>query len=284
MTAVDTAVEGEARTRDGVVLSYTHTPGPAGAPRIALVHSLALDRSLWSRVTPLLAGRAETVVYDCRGHGRSGRPAGPYTTAQFADDLADLLDHLGWRDTVVAGCSMGGCVAQDFAARHRGRTRGALFVDTTAWYGPTAPDDWAGRAAKAREEGLASLIPFQLTRWFGDAFRAAEPDLMDHLTGVFTANTLAAYEATCTMLGAADLRGTAPRIPHPAAVLVGEDDSATPPAMARELAALIGEEPAVVVPGTRHLTPLENPGVVADALARIAGLGAGTPTGAGEAS
>ncbi|MCF3960702.1 alpha/beta fold hydrolase [Streptomyces fuscigenes] len=281
MTTADTGTEGEARTRDGVTLSYTHTPAPAGAPRVVLVHSLALDRSLWSRVGDRLAGAAETLAYDCRGHGRSGRPEGPYTTSQFADDLADLLDHLGWPDAVVAGCSMGGCVAQEFAARHRERTRGALFVDTTAWYGPTAPDDWAGRARKARREGLGALIPFQLTRWFGDAFRAAEPALMERLTAVFTANDIHAYEATCAMLGAADLRARATRVPHPVRVLVGEDDTATPPAMARDLAERIGDGPATVVPGTRHLTPLENPDVVVTALEQLTGR---SLTGEGSAS
>jgi 3-oxoadipate enol-lactonase len=272
MTA--TAIQGEATTRDGVTLSFTRHPAAQGAPRIAFVHSLALDRSLWSGVIEALDGRAETVTYDCRGHGRSGIPQGPYTTGQFADDLADLLDHLGWTDTVVAGCSMGGCVAQDFAARHRDRTRAALFVDTTAWYGPRAPQDWAGRAASARDKGLPSLVPFQLTRWFGDAFRAAQPELMSGLTEVFTANDPDAYEATCTMLGAADLRESASRVARPATVLVGEDDQATPPAMARDLAERIGDGPAVVVPGTRHLTPLENPAVVVDALTALLGRSA----------
>lgn len=269
-----TTTDGEARTRDGVALSYTHTPAsrdaPPEPPRVVLVHSLALDRSLWSRVVPLLAGRAEALTYDCRGHGRSGRPQGPYSVEQFADDLADLMDHLGWRDAIVAGCSMGGCVAQAFAARHRDRTRAALFVDTTAWYGPTATADWAGRAAKARREGLGALIPFQLTRWFGDAFREREPELMERLQAVFTANDPEAYEATCAMLGATDLRASAPAVPRPAAVLVGEDDLATPPAMAQALADLIGDGPATVVPGTRHLTPLENPEAVAAALAALA--------------
>lgn len=270
MTA--TALDGEARTRDGVTLSFTRHPAAPDvrdAPRIVLVHSLALDRSLWSGVTAALHGRAETVTYDCRGHGRSDRPQGPYDTGQFADDLADLLDHLGWADTLVAGCSMGGCVAQHFTARYPDRTRGALFVDTTAWYGPSAAQDWADRAAAARAKGLESLIPFQLTRWFGDEFRERQPELMARLTEIFTANDLAAYEATCAMLGAADLRESAAAIPHPATVLVGEDDRATPPAMAAELAARIGEGPAVVVPGTRHLTPLENPAVVVDALTAL---------------
>jgi 3-oxoadipate enol-lactonase len=263
--------EGEARTRDGVPLSFTRRPAarpPAGDPpaRVVLVHSLALDRSLWSGVVAALAGRADTVAYDCRGHGRSGRPHGPYTTGQFADDLADLLDHLGWPDAVVAGCSMGGCVAQAFAARHPERARAALFVDTTAWYGPTAERDWAARAAAARDKGLASLVGFQLTRWFGDAFREADPAGMERLAAVFTANDLDCYAATCAMLGAADLRASAARIACPTAVLVGEDDRATPPEMARDLAGRLGGPPATVVPGTRHLTPMENPAAVLDAL------------------
>jgi 3-oxoadipate enol-lactonase len=266
---IGTTIQGEARTRDGVSLSYSQFPAEEGAPRLALVHSLALDRSLWSGVVELLRGKVDIVTDDCRGHGRSGQPAGPYSTEQFADDLADLFDHLGWDTATVAGCSMGGCVAQQFASAYRDRTDAALFVDTTAWYGPTAPADWAGRAAKARERGLPSLIPFQLTRWFGDAFREANPDLLSQLTAVFTANNLECYEATCAMLGAADLRESASSIAHPAAVVVGEDDAAAPPAMAHELAERIGDGPAIVVPGARHLTPLENPEAVVEVLATL---------------
>ena len=260
------AVDGEATTRDGVKLSYTRYPAEDGAPRMAFVHSLALDRSLWAGVVELLRGKVDMVTYDCRGHGQSGQPAGPYTTSQFADDLADLLDHLGWDTASVVGCSMGGCVAQDFASSYPDRTEAALFIDTTAWYGETAPSDWAGRAQKAKENGLESLISFQLTRWFGDAFRETNPDLMKQLTDVFTSNDLDCYQATCTMLGSADLRSSASGIARPATVMVGEDDSAAPPAMAHDLAERIGDGPAVVVPGARHLTPLENPQAVVDEL------------------
>jgi 3-oxoadipate enol-lactonase len=264
MTAM--AVDGNAQTQDGVMLSYTRYTAPEGAPRIVFVHSLGLDRDVWSPVAEALAGRVELLIYDCRGHGRSDRPAGPYSTEQFADDLADLLNQLGWTDTFVAGCSMGGCVAQDFAARYRYRTRGALFVDTTAWYGPTAEEDWAERAEAAKLNGFESLVPFHLGRWFGDAFRAANPRLMNRLTKQFTANSLHAYQASCAMLGATDLRAMAVAIPHPVTVLVGAADQETPPAMAYDLAARIGDSPALIVPGTSHLTPLENPGVVVEAL------------------
>ncbi|MFC7648447.1 alpha/beta fold hydrolase [Streptosporangium lutulentum] len=167
------AVHGEARTRDGVALSFTRHPAAEGAPRIVFAHSLALDRSLWSGVTEALGGRADMITYDCRGHGRSGRPGGPYTTGQFADDLADLLDHHGWTDAVVAGCSMGGCAAQAFASRYRHRTRAALFVDTTAWYGPDAPRDWA---AAPRRHGRRAWGRWSRSSWpAGSETRSARP-------------------------------------------------------------------------------------------------------------
>src|SRR4051794_29735813 len=159
---------------DGCPIAYTlHAAPSSGAPsrpRIALIHSLALDRSVWDGVVPLLAPQADVVTYDCRGHGQSGRPKMMYTPQLFADDLAALFDHLHWRDAVVAGCSMGGCVAQAFGARYPDRTQALALIDTTAWYGPTAPADWRERAATAAAKGLAALSGFQATRWVSDAF------------------------------------------------------------------------------------------------------------------
>src|SRR5437868_7094563 len=95
-----------AQVRDGTELAYRLIKGQ-GKTCIALVHSLAMDASFWDRVTPLLKDHADVLVYDCRGHGQSDKAQGPYTVELFADDLADLLDHVGWRSATVCGASMG---------------------------------------------------------------------------------------------------------------------------------------------------------------------------------
>ena len=252
------------KTSDGCPIAYRiHSAQNPASPRIVLVHSLALDASIWDGVVTGLAGHAEILRYDCRGHGRSGRHAASFTSELFARDLAELLDHVRWQTAMVAGCSMGGCVAQAFAGLYASRVTALALIDTTAWYGDDAPRIWRERGAAARSKGLGALVDFQVTRWFGDAFCSAHPELVSATTGVFLANDLDCYAASCVMLGDADLRPGLAKLRMPVAIIVGEEDYATPPIMARQLHEAIQGSTLSIIPGARHLTPIERPDQIA---------------------
>ena len=257
-------------TSDGSSLSFTRRAAPKpGAPRIVLVHSLALDRSVWNGVAERLQGDAEILAYDCRGHGRSDRRSGVYTAELFARDLAELLDHVGWPQTGVAGCSMGGNVALAFAGLHPDRTTALGLIDTTAWYGADAPAKFAERADAARAKGMRGLIDFQLTRWFSDAYRAANPEELSRLTALFVANDLDCYAASCALLGNVDVRPYLSSFRMPVAIAVGEEDYATPVAMARQLHEAIPQSTLTILPRARHLTPIEHPDLIATELLAV---------------
>lgn len=264
-----TRTDGSATTRDGIHISYTLHGDPASPRRAALVHSVAMDRQFWQPVAERLAKDTAVVTFDCRGHGASDKPAGPYTVEQFADDIADMLTHLGWDKTLIAGASMGGMVALAFAARHGARTSALGLIDTTAWYGAEAPKNWAARADQAVKQGLQSLVEFQTTRWFGDDFRANNPDVVKRCIDIFLKNDLPAYVEACHMLGRADLRAALPSLNMPTAVVVGEEDYAAPVAMAQALHDGIAGSTFTVLPKARHLTPLEVPDVIAAELDRL---------------
>ncbi len=248
---------------DGTPIACRVRHAAAGAPVLALVHSLGMDHRFWDPVAEHLAGRVTLVTIDARGHGRSGRGDAPFTAERMAQDLVDVLDHLGIPRAIVGGASMGGCVALQFAGSHPDRTAGLSLIDTTAWYGPTAPKDWEDRAMKAAAQGMASLVDFQKTRWFSDGFRERSPQVVDDSIRVFLANDLQAYVASCRMLGAFDGRALLAGIRVPTQVLVGEEDYAAPVAMAQALHEGIAGSRLEVFPGTRHLTPLEVPERVA---------------------
>jgi 3-oxoadipate enol-lactonase len=247
--------------------AYTVLGNARQVKRAVLIHSLAMDRRFWRPVAERLGGAV--LLYDCTGHGESAKPKGPYTLESFADDLARLMDHLDWDRALVAGASMGGCVALAFAAKHAKRVRALGLVDTTAWYGPDAPRQWEERAQKALDGGLQALVDFQVTRWFGEGFRAERPEVVAQCVATFLKNDLQAYAAACRMLGAADLRQVLSAIRVPAAVVVGEEDYATPVAMAEELHRNINGSTLAVLKMARHLTPLERPDEVASVLAGL---------------
>ena len=254
--------EGMFRTKDGAAISYTvHTR--AGAPRVALLHSLGLDRSIWGGVVERLNGRAEILTFDFRGHGRSERRAGTYTAEGFADDLAQLFDHLGWKSACLAGCSMGGCVALAFAGRYPARTEALGLIDTTAWYGAEAPKQFRERADAAKAKGMRSLIDFQLTRSFSDAYRTENPKVMERFFGIFVAGDLECYMSSCALLGSADLRAVLPSIRVPVAIVVGEEDYAAPIAMSQAMKDAIPQASMKIIMGGRHLTPIQCPDEIA---------------------
>jgi 3-oxoadipate enol-lactonase len=249
----------QARCADGTVIAYQLHKHSEQAPKIALIHSLAMDHTFWAPVIERLKGSASILVYDCRGHGASGKPAGPYTADLFANDLDTLLTHVGWSSAVIAGASMGGCVTLAFGAKFPRRTDGLGLIDTTAWSGPDAPKAWAERAERAMSEGLKGLIDFQITRWFGEPFRASHPAVVQHCVDVFLANDISAYAETCRMLGTNDLRPVLPDVKAQTTVIVGEEDYAAPVAMAQVMHEGIKNSRLVIIEKARHLTPLEVP-------------------------
>lgn len=264
-----TVVEGMARSRDGTRIGYTLYRRDGTTRRTVLIHSLAMDRQFWEPVVERLAAHTSVLTLDCRGHGRSDKPAGPYTVELMADDVADLMDTIGWESAMIAGASMGGCIALAFAKAYPRQTKALGLIDTTAWYGSEAPAQWNDRARRGVDKGLASLTEFQQTRWFTDAFRERHPETVQRCIDTFLANDPQAYAATCTMLGACNLSQAVETFRMPAAIVVGREDYATPVAMSEALHQALRNSTLTIIEDGRHLTPLEHPDRIADELVQL---------------
>lgn len=264
--------QGVFQTSDDCSIAYTlRAARNPGLPRVVLVHSLALDASLWNGVVARLAIHADILTYDCRGHGRSARCSQGFTVERFARDLEELLDHLEWPAAVVAGCSMGGCVAQAFGGLYGERARALALIDTAAWYGEDGVAVWRERAASVRSKGLAGLVDFQIKRWFSDKFCAEHPELVNATTEVFLDNDLDCYASSCILLGEADLRPYLKSIRVPVSIIVGEEDYATPVPASEHLHEAIHNSTLTIIPGARHLTPIECPEAIATQLVKLLG-------------
>lgn len=158
-----------------------------GKPPLVLLHGLAGNRGLWDGVWAGLAAHRHVVRYDLRGFGESS-PSGD-DGFRHSRDLASLLDALGIDRCDLAGISLGGSVALNFALEVPRRVRRLMLVSPgiTGW-------DWsepwrtrwrsivalarAGKIGEAKAAWLAHPL-FATTR----AIPAAAAKLADAVQG-----------------------------------------------------------------------------------------------------
>lgn len=109
-------------------LAYSVYDG-GGAP-LVLMPGLLFSREMHHPLATDLAALGHTVILlDPLGHGGSDRPRDMwlYSMSHFADDCAELLDHLGIERAVVGGTSLGANITLELASRHPERLAGMLL-------------------------------------------------------------------------------------------------------------------------------------------------------------
>jgi 3-oxoadipate enol-lactonase len=241
---------------DRVRLAY-RIDGPDDAATLVLLNSLGTDLHMWDPQIALLSHTLRIVRYDCRGHGSSDVPAGPYTLERFGLDLLALFDTLGIERAHICGLSLGGMVALWFAASYRDRVTRAVFANTAARIG--TQESWDARIEAVRTGGMSAIRDMVLARFLGEGFRRNHPGVVRHLGEMLEATNPRGYMEACAALRMADLRARLAGIHIPSLIIAGELDESTPPSQARELHVAITGSELMVLSDVGHLSNVEQP-------------------------
>jgi pimeloyl-ACP methyl ester carboxylesterase len=99
-------------------------------PPVAMINGIGSPRAGWNLQVPALAMYFTVLTFDNRDVGETGPGSDPkpYAMRQFANDLAGLMDAIGWQSAHIVGASMGGAIAQEFAIGYPERTRSVSIV------------------------------------------------------------------------------------------------------------------------------------------------------------
>jgi 3-oxoadipate enol-lactonase len=236
--------------------------GPDTGLPVILLNSLGTDLRMWEGVADRLP-HLRLIGMDKRGHGLSATPTDGWTLDELAADALALMDHLGINRAAVAGCSIGGMIAQRMATLAPSRIAG-LFLSNTAMKVGT-DESWAARIAGVTEQGLRGMAAQIMDRWFAPAFRAS--DEARAWETMLMRGDDAGYIGTCRVLAAADLRTTSPAIACPVLLVGGTVDASTPEDLIRATAAAINGARVQIIQGSGHIPAIDNPDATAHLLA-----------------
>lgn len=238
---------------------------PAGTPCIVFAHGAGGNHLSWWQQVPHVRDRYAVLVFDHRGWGLSSQNAGGPGGAAFADDLAALMDHVGFAKASIVAQSMGGWTSLRFTLRWPERVERLMMCDTHGGISTPDIDGWT----KATAENAAKL-PAGMHPASGERMYREQPELallyeeIDALNRVTRAEIFAAIQAagTVTPKEAASLR-------MPVTFLIGEEDIVIPPPFLEAAAALVPGALIERIPRAGHSVYFERAGAFNDAMDRF---------------
>jgi 3-oxoadipate enol-lactonase/4-carboxymuconolactone decarboxylase len=236
--------------------------GPPGAAPVVLLHSLGTNAHVWDAQAAELARAFRVIRPDLRGHGLTGCTPGPYSMALFADDLAGLLDALGVERAHIGGISIGGLIAQAFAAAYPERAASLLLVATALAIPPA--QSWIERAALVRAEGIGAIAEAVIARWVTPAF--ADAAATAGLRAMLLRTPAEGYAAAAEAIAAADFTASTAALRLPVLIIAGDQDQATPVAAAQALQKALAGSALRVIEGGAHIPTFEKAAPVSTAI------------------
>jgi len=278
------------RADDGVPLHVELTGDPQAPLTVVLTHGFTASLEEWAPQLPALRGRARLVLWDHRGHGRSGWTRLTRATIdQTGRDLGAVLEAtVPSGPVVLAGHSMGGMSVMAFARQRPElfgpRVVGVLLLATSA--GGLVRTGLVGRwvqllrrlrlltlwlaalqlvapaLERRRRRGSAAGRRFTRRYLFGreDADPARVRQVQELLERTPYPVTMAFYSTFVDHDEEAALQ-VLRRVP--VTVVAASQDRLTPARHARRMADLLGSgTELVVVPGAGHAVNLTRPAVV----------------------
>ncbi|HZA74067.1 MAG TPA: alpha/beta hydrolase [Propionibacteriaceae bacterium] len=248
---------------DGLRIAYERIG--EGRP-LVLVHGAAEDSRVWQPQLADLADEFTVVAWDEPGAGRSSDLPEGMTLTGFADALAALIESLRLGPAHVAGLSWGGTVVLELYRRHSALVATLIMIDTYAgWKGSLPANELRARVAGVRR--MLDTPPEDFDPALPGLFAGDPPAAFVPVLKAMAADVRpATLRQELAIMADTDLSDLLPHIGVPTLLLWGDSDVRSPLSVARHFQRRIPDSQLVVVEGAGHLSHLEQPAQVNDAL------------------
>ncbi|PIE36764.1 MAG: hypothetical protein CSA54_03345 [Gammaproteobacteria bacterium] len=249
----------------GVKLAYSEG-GPADGEVLVLLHGFTGDRNNWNRMAKYLTGQYRVLIPDLPGHGDTKvGPEPDYSLSEMSQLMKAFVDALGLERYHIAGNSMGGGLALQWAAFRPQQVVSLALIDSAGLY------EHEGEVIQQMKQGNNQL----LIRQVGDMHKmidmamADKPFLPRELLAVMEQRQIARYPTyqrivddlldTQQRMSTATFHMALKSLRMPVLILWGEQDRIFETPVIKELERNIKRSTTVIMPGIGHVPIFEAP-------------------------
>lgn len=235
-----------------------HYEVTGSGPALIFAHGLGGNQMSWWQQVAHFSPRFTCVAFAHRGFAPSDPVPGGPDAADYAGDLAALIDHLNFGDTRLVGQSMGGWTMLEYAIANPARVKALVLSSTSGTIdrrgadpsGGNDYDAWLARAEAAIKAGLAKGIHPAMGA--GGAERLPALHLLyksiDEMAGALDKEKVRATLRRTATRKTGDLKGF--RVPT--LLIAGGRDVVFPPFLASAIAATLPCAEAQLMPDSGH--------------------------------
>lgn len=236
-----------------------------GTVPLLLWHGLYAEASMFDPLVKHLAPDFRLLLISAPGHGESGPPVLPLSSAMSGGAVLAVLDAFGLERAAVLGCSWGGIAGLRAAFQAPHRISAVAAFNTPL--GPGTSD--FGTRSIVWLTGLLGNTAFFGRRvaagFFSRRTHARNPEVIEQFVAAFPgrAPRMLQAAARAVLIERESLLPLLPKLEVPVLVVSGAEDTRYPPAETQEIARRIPGARFLTVEDSAHLTPLEQPEITA---------------------
>ncbi len=229
-----------------------------GSPVLVLLHELGGSLESFDGLMPQLEAHFRVLRYDQRGAGGSEKPRLPFSMADHADDLDQLVTALGLPTPLfLAGVAAGAAIAVAYALDAPQAVAALALCAPALTVERDRVDYLAARSELAVTEGMAAIVDGSLERSY-PLIMQRDPATYAAYRSRFLANDPVGYAHANLALAHVQLEPRLEELRQPCLLLAGTHDLLRPPQTVAPLAARIGHGSFDVI-DSGHLMPVQAP-------------------------
>ena len=251
------------------IITKSHTPTGFASPSLVFLHYWGGSANTWADVNTILSQEYDTVAIDFRGWGDSTGPSveNAYAIANHAADVKYVIRSLKLTHFVLIGLSMGAKVAQLIAGDTSFQGLQAIVLVSPAPPSPLNLDD------EMREQQIHAYDTEQtaiiVAKSVLTASSPSEMIVAGLVTDMLKGNPFA-KSAWPSYAMREDISDAAKRIKVRTLIVAAELDQIEPIERVRSMVqGAIADAELVVLPASGHLSPIDKPKEVAEAIKTI---------------
>lgn len=186
-----------------------------GQPLILIHGGLGTIDMLFSELLPAFAESRQVIAVELQGHGHTADIDRPLSFEFMADDIAALIDYLGYESVDVVGFSLGGGVGLQTAIRHPEKVRKLVVISA-----PFSSEGWYPEVREGMAALNAEAAPFMLETPIYEFYAAVAPNVDDWPTLVAKSGELLRQDY--------DWSAEVAALEMPILIVVGDGDNLRP--------------------------------------------------------